>query len=49
MMGLGWTVCFRVGPFILRAGVGRSAALGHSQEGKSQTFELKMKTGKKPK
>ena len=37
-------VCFHVGPCVLlHAGVGPSAALGHSQEGKSQTFEPKMK------
>lgn len=36
-------VCCCDGPCISCAGVGPSAALGHSQEGKSQTFELKMK------
>lgn len=38
-----YSLCFRVGPCGLHAGVGPPAALGHSQEGKSQTFELKMK------
>lgn len=35
-----------VGPCILCAGVGLSAALGHSQEGKSQTFGPKNEARK---